>query len=156
MEYKTIEHQLMSDFRLIGGFLRNETGRRSGQKRLLITLRKNGQGMTQKDLQQAMGLKPSTLSEMLDRLEKSGEITRARSKEDGRQVFVDLTDKGLAVTNAMRDNFDRLSHMLFEGLDDAEKQELLSLLEKVGAHFEALKSDPEFQNIILEKGCDQT
>ena len=43
---------------------------------------------------QRLYLETNTVTPMLQRMEKMGMLTRGRSKDDGRQVVVTLTDKG--------------------------------------------------------------
>lgn len=45
-----------------------------------------------KDLGRRLNLDTGTLTPLLKRMEKSGWITRNRTGEDGRKVFIDLTD----------------------------------------------------------------
>lgn len=58
---------------------------------LIGILSHNGQ-MKISDLSEKIGLSNSTVSGIVDRLEKQGFVERIRSKEDRRVVYVDLTD----------------------------------------------------------------
>jgi DNA-binding MarR family transcriptional regulator len=49
------------------------------------------------ELARHMGVTASTMSLMIDRLERGGHVTRERSKEDGRRVVLRLTPAGVRI-----------------------------------------------------------
>ncbi len=59
----------------------------------LKIIRENG-GLSLGDLSQRMYVHPSTISGLMDRLEKKGYVLRDRSQQDRRVVKVDLTPRG--------------------------------------------------------------
>ena len=59
----------------------------------LKIIRENG-GLSLGDLSQRMYVHPSTISGLMDRLEKKGYVIRDRSQEDRRVVQVELTPRG--------------------------------------------------------------
>lgn len=54
----------------------------------------DGQGRTVSQLGAAAGTKPTTLTSVLDRLERHGHITRSTRAGDRRSVLIELTDSG--------------------------------------------------------------
>ncbi|MEO1616009.1 MAG: MarR family transcriptional regulator [Planctomycetota bacterium] len=76
-------------------------------------------------------LSAPTVSRILDRLEKSGYITRQRASSDRRKVFVQLTDEGLKRI----DNLPQPLHEQFltrlDALDPVERLGLLKALERI-------------------------
>jgi MarR family transcriptional regulator, organic hydroperoxide resistance regulator len=54
----------------------------------------DGQGRTVSQLGAAVGTRPTTLTSMLDRLERRGHITRGTRPGDRRSVLIELTDSG--------------------------------------------------------------
>ncbi|KAF2955763.1 MarR family transcriptional regulator [Marinitoga sp. 38H-ov] len=64
----------------------------SSQWMLLGALLKNGR-MTMSELSNYIGLSNSTVSGIVDRLEKQGYIKRIRDDNDRRKVFVEITEK---------------------------------------------------------------
>jgi len=54
----------------------------------------DGQGRTVSQLGAAVGAKPTTLTSVLDRLERRGHITRTTRPGDRRSVLIELTDSG--------------------------------------------------------------
>ena len=106
-----------------------ESGR--GQRGILKMLEENGE-MTQKVLTMAMGIRPGSASELMAKLEKAGYITRTENEEDRRTVKVAITEEGSRkLASAPGEKPD-----LFGVLNDEEKAQLLSLLEKLTADWE--------------------
>ncbi|WP_034261549.1 MarR family winged helix-turn-helix transcriptional regulator [Actinospica robiniae] len=54
----------------------------------------DGRGRTVSQLGAAVGTKPTTLTSVLDRLERRGHITRTTRAGDRRSVLIELTDSG--------------------------------------------------------------
>ena len=54
----------------------------------------DGQGRTVSRLGAAVGARPTTLTSVLDRLERRGHITRSTRAGDRRSVLIELTDSG--------------------------------------------------------------
>lgn len=54
-------------------------------------------GMTEKELGIKVHLDSGTLAPLLKRLESMGLVTRSRPAENERQLYIDLTEKGLAL-----------------------------------------------------------
>lgn len=87
------------------------------------------------DLAEKFGVRPSTVSQMVDRLEKSGLICRVSNTYDARIRFVSLTAKGLAlIQNAESIWAARLSDSLSQ-FSEEEQANLLKLLERLASSF---------------------
>ena len=65
---------------------------------LLLELTMAGRGMTPARLVEASGLTPSTITSVLDRLERAGYVRRVRDSENRRQVFLQLTAEFATLT----------------------------------------------------------
>lgn len=105
---------------------------KSSQNRILQILSKSGR-MTQRELTAQLGIQPGSASEIIKKLESAGLITRQSNSEDRRTVDIALTDAGKAQAEA--GNAQHADHTLFNVLSDEEKQQLLTLLEKLGHHW---------------------
>ena len=103
---------------------------KASQKRILIIL--NGlEAITQRDLTKRLGIQPGSASEILSKLEESGWIVRTQNEADRRTTDISLTDSGREIAEeALRQRRKRHEEM-FSCLSGEEKQELLSLLDKV-------------------------
>ena len=61
---------------------------------IALTVLWENDGQTVGALGKRLGMESNTLTPLLKRLETAGHVTRARGKDDERQVFITLTDKG--------------------------------------------------------------
>jgi MarR family transcriptional regulator, organic hydroperoxide resistance regulator len=71
----------------------------------------DGHGRTVSELGAAVGARPTTLTSVLDRLERRGHITRGTRAGDRRSVLIELTDSGreaaAVITRTLTDLEDR-------------------------------------------------
>lgn len=82
-----------------------------------------------KELGERLYLDSGTMTPVLKKLESKGYITRTRSKEDERNVFVDLTERGLAIkeeAQGIPQHMGGCVHLTME-----ERQQLHGLLVKI-------------------------
>lgn len=101
---------------------------KSSQNRILQILHKS-ERMTQRELTEQLGIQPGSASEIIKKLEIAGLITRQSNSEDRRTVDIALTEAGKAQAEAS--SAQHTNNNLFGSLTDDEKQQLLTLLEKV-------------------------
>ncbi len=71
------------------------------------------------------------VTRMLDRLDAASLVSRYRDKEDRRIVHTRLTDKGRALIAAAGPTVANAEQAVFAGLGEAERQQLLQLLQGV-------------------------
>ncbi len=112
--------------------LSHSLGKRRGQGRILRTLCQRGE-MSQKELQELLGIQAGSMSEIAAKLEDKGLITRVRSEEDRRKVFLSITEQGRDWV-AQKDEAHILRHRaeLFSALTPEEQAVLETLLDKLG------------------------
>lgn len=94
------------------------------QGMLLGQLIRHGK-MKVSDLSKKMGLSNSTVSGIIDRLEKQGMVQRIRSQEDRRVVYVDVTPK---FKDAFEKNFKDMEKRFEEILNRADEKEIDTIL----------------------------
>lgn len=123
-----IDEKLFALLNLLGRTGHGASNSKSSQNRILQILSKSGR-MTQRELTSQLGIQPGSVSEIIKKLETAGLISRQSNSEDRRTVDIALTDAGKAQAESSRAQ--HANHALFESLTDEEKQQLLSLLEKV-------------------------
>lgn len=70
----------------------------------------DGRGRTVSELGAAMGTRPTTLTSVLDRLERRGHITRGTRPGDRRAVVIELTSAGLLTAATIRQAVTDLEH----------------------------------------------
>ena len=106
-----------------------------GQVRLLNTIAQND-GFSQKELTEILDVRAATLSELLDKLERSNLIRRTKDEVDKRKMRVFLTPDGLEFLKKFKNQND-FSEQVFESLSSEEKYSFYNTIKKLCTHFEA-------------------
>ena len=101
-----------------------------GQDLLLLQLWDHD-GCTQTELVDRLGLDPSTVTKMLQRMERDGWLTRARSDDDGRASIVTLSTAGHELRDRVTALWRQLEGEVFAPLTPGERDRLEALLRKV-------------------------
>lgn len=78
-----------------------------------------------------MNIKPSSLTKLIDILEKKEMVIRTYDSSDARAKLIFLTEKGKSLEQKSCEIIKSLEDTLIKGLDDAEVDELLRLLKVV-------------------------
>ena len=76
----------------------------------------DGRGRTVSELGAAAGTRPTTLTSVLDRLERRGHITRGARPGDRRAVLIELTSSGQRAATTIRQAIADLEHRALDGL----------------------------------------
>ena len=90
--------------------------------------------MTQKEIQEKLGIQPATISELISKLEAKELVKRERSTEDHRVVVISLTNEGKK--SAKRRMDENIVREVGIPLEPEEIAQLVSLLEKLERGFE--------------------
>ncbi|MDR3596819.1 MarR family transcriptional regulator [Clostridium sp.] len=106
-----------------------------GQVRLLNIIAQND-GFNQKELTKILDVRSATLSELLDKLERSNLIRRTKDEVDKRKMRVFLTPDGLEFLKKFKNQNDS-SEQVFENLSNEEKYSFYNTIKKLCTHFEA-------------------
>jgi DNA-binding MarR family transcriptional regulator len=88
-------------------------------------------GMTQSDIAEQLSVQGATVTNMLQRMEETGLVTRRRDYEDNRLVRVNLTDAGRERERAITEQFVKLERAVFEGVSDSDRVLLRQLLNQM-------------------------
>lgn len=88
----------------------------------------------QADLINFLGVDPSTVTKMLQRLQRTGNVTRTIDPADRRAVVVETTESSSALRPEIEAAWKTLEERTVAGLDPAERVELHRLLEKVAGN----------------------
>ncbi|MFE5832409.1 MarR family winged helix-turn-helix transcriptional regulator [Streptomyces sp. NPDC056488] len=107
-----------------------ELGLYPGQELMMMRLWDCGP-VRQSELIQSLGLDPSTVTKMLQRLEQSGHVRRGPDPADRRAVLVEATGKGQALRTGVEDVWRDLESLSLGGLSPADGAELARLLDLV-------------------------
>lgn len=122
--------RLVKDLIYCASFLRNHAEGRGSQRRVLFVLRAHGP-MTQRELLEEMGVRASSLSELLGKLESKGFIKKEKSAADKRNYNVSITDDGLQALEELHAQHQAAMSELLSGLSPEEREQLAGLLSKL-------------------------
>lgn len=100
-----------------------------GQQQNAVLRLLAGGDATPRQVQEALGVRPGSASELITKLENKGLLTRRRRDADRRSVALSLTERG-AETLA-RHIIDRPAQTLLDALPPEEQEQLAALLEKL-------------------------
>ena len=93
----------------------------------------DGRGRTVSELGPAAGVRPTTLTGVLDRLEQKGQITRAPRPGDRRAVEISLTDTGGTSARRVHRAFGVLERRALEGVPMSSVKQARRVLTALGA-----------------------
>lgn len=122
---------LIQLLRRCGHYLHFHSGQgRFSQNRTLRILNEHGE-VTQRQLQDLMGIQQGSLSEVVKKLEGQGLIVRERGLSDQRQLLIRVTEKGKELNRQNCEIRRQQTQALVAALDGEERQRLLELLAKL-------------------------
>jgi DNA-binding MarR family transcriptional regulator len=107
----------------------------------LLRLAAQKDGAIQKDLASEMDVRPSSMTEMLTRLETNGMVVRKQDKKDQRLMRIYITEEGKKLAEQMNAAADMDD--IFDILSNQEKQQLLTILEKLCVSLESVQAHPK-------------
>lgn len=87
-------------------------------------------GMTQSEIAQQLSVQGATVTDMLQRMEESGLVTRQRDANDNRLVRVYLTDTGREKERFITEQFLKLQNAVFGGFTEQERASLRELIQR--------------------------
>jgi DNA-binding MarR family transcriptional regulator len=116
-------------------------GLSTGARILLATLEGAAGPLSQSAIAERMIITGASVSSLVDTLERKGLVRRVRSATDRRTTLVELTDAAKPVVDAYLAEVTTLHAHEFAGLDEEERETLVTLLAKVAAAIEALDVD---------------
>lgn len=101
-----------------------------GQDNLLCKLWKDN-GMKQMQLTESMGCEASTVTNMINTMEKKGILYRKKDPADGRVSRVYLTEKGMALRGPIEEMYRKQQDKLLKGLTTENRSLLNDLLQQM-------------------------
>ena len=126
--------ELMRQMRRCNHLLYHKFSLNFSQNRILLVLHREGP-MTQKALMCKMQIQPGSLSEVLSKVESAGYVERRRCEDDRRNCEIRLTPDGVKQAEAFEKDRQDMAQLLFETLDEQEKQTLFAILTKLHDHW---------------------
>ena len=104
----------------------------------LLHLRAWGDGVTQKELAESVGLDGSSLVRLLDILEGKGWLERRADVADRRSKRLFLTEAGKTAIDSIRATMLEAERAMLQDLGDAEVEAMLASVMKIRARMDAL------------------
>lgn len=77
--------------------------------------------MSQKELAKRLNVTAPSITSMIQKMEKSGYITRRTDEQDQRVMRLSLTEKGESLVQSVIDVSDRMEQILSEGMSLEER-----------------------------------
>lgn len=85
-------------------------------------------GTTQTEIANQLGVQGATVTNMLQRMEEAGLVTRQRDHDDNRLVRVYLTADGRAKERSIHEQFAKVEAAIFTGFSEEDRTILRTLL----------------------------
>jgi DNA-binding MarR family transcriptional regulator len=89
------------------------------------------EGMTQSEIGEQLAVQGATITNILQRMEEAGLVTRRRDLDDNRLVRVYLTDAGRQKERAITEQFLSLESAVFEGINEKDRALMRRLLQQM-------------------------
>jgi DNA-binding MarR family transcriptional regulator len=112
----------------------------TGPQALLLKALQHGR-LSAGELASRVSLSQGTVTDILNRLEKRGLITRLRDTTDRRRVLVEVTQQGLAVLKESPPLLQERFIQRFGQLEEWEQTQLLASLQRIASMMDAVDID---------------
>ena len=124
-----------------------DRGRRASHSEMkLLHILEADQGMNARELAERLDIRPSSLSEALDRLEKRSLIQRSRDEKDSRVYWIKLTEQGKSEMENHSQEHNKARLEIEACLTKDEKKTFLEICEKLSAHLISLTTDSSIED----------
>lgn len=101
-----------------------------GSQEIILKIILNEGEITQKDLQNILNIKGSSLSELISKLDNKGFIIREKYEKDNRIYILKLTEKGKEFAKGLSDETEReRDKEIFKALSDEQREQLDIILD---------------------------
>lgn len=118
-------------------------GLHPGQETVLKALNRED-GQTMGNLATELGVRPPTVTKMINRLTSQGYVERRPSDTDGRQSHVYLSASGIALLGEVDKAWKALDRASLKNIDDKDRKRLNKLLKQIESNLRADQTvDPD-------------
>ena len=124
------EDNLLTLLGKCGHFMHHKRGGKRGQGKILTILAAHP-GISQKELQEKLGIESGSMSEIVIKLEHKGLITRTKDETDKRMTNLLITELGLVLSKEVESRDTEEDNLLFGSLTEEEQEQLKALLKKM-------------------------
>ncbi len=108
------------------------------QSRIIMVIASKKDGMYQKEIEDFIPCNKSTLSAILNTMEKNELIKRVDSEIDSRRKVIILTDKALEIVRYLKEDKKVLDHILLDNITDEEYRLFSDILHKLRNNMERI------------------
>lgn len=108
------------------------------QSRIIMVIASKKDGMYQKEIEDFIPCNKSTLSAILNTMEKNKLIKRVDSEIDSRRKVIILTDKALEIVRYLKEDKKVLDHILLDNITDEEYRLFSDILHKLRDNMERI------------------
>lgn len=127
-----IEDASLQELLIRSGYIaERKSGKQRGQSRILNILLENPQ-MSQRALQEQLGIEPGSISEILAKLEEKGFLVKEKDENDRRRMILRLTEAGKTAAEAEKSrDAKQYGEEIFSSLTHEEQEQLKEILRKL-------------------------
>jgi MarR family transcriptional regulator, organic hydroperoxide resistance regulator len=122
--------QVAQAYRSLSDTFMDQIGMHRAQATLLCRLFDHD-GMTQSEIAEQLSVQGATVTNMLQRMDEAGLVTRRRDPEDNRLVRVYLTGTGRRQERAITEQFMKVEEAIFDGLGPQDRTVLRRVLKQM-------------------------
>lgn len=87
-----------------------------------------GEEVFQREIEREFGIRRSSATSILSRIEKDGYITRVSDNSDGRLKKILLTEKGMQLHCILEENILAVEQTISKGMTEKEREEFMRLI----------------------------
>ena len=138
-KYRSIMGKLMTvmrDHKSVVDSYVDETKLHKSQHRLLMTLSRLGNNVSQRDLAEKLNITPAAVAVTLKKLEKNGLVGRKIAEKDNRFNEVVLTDMGKKIVKESHKVFKYADEKMFDGFSNEELDAFEAYVDRIKANLE--------------------
>lgn len=143
MNLNMYSHKVILRLRQCGHFLFFKMHGGASRQRIIAIVAHGGE-VPQKTIQEMLGVRSGSISEILLKIENEGTIERFKSETDGRNIMVRLTEKGKETEEMMRQEYIEKVNQLLSCLTLDEQKNLAETLEKLLTHWKMLGFEEDY------------
>lgn len=141
----SLNHKIVMQLRECGHFLHYRMGGNAGKTRILIALSEHEE-LLQRELQSILDVQSGSLSEMIIKMETDGFIEKIKSEKDGRNFVLRLTEKGNALAENTKNEYEKRINKLMSCFSENQLGELNDMLDTMIVHWRDIEKAWEYSS----------
>lgn len=106
--------------------------------RIIMFLYDSEEQVCQRDIERFVSCNKSTISSILNTMEKNNLIVRVGSSEDSRMKIIKLTDKSKKIADVLRNDKEKIDELLNLNISEEEYAEFSRILNKIRKNIERI------------------